>query len=95
MSQSADFGLYFVKQIFPILWSHGKPYRLNSLNVGIMKFGTDAYIIIDNNHNQKMDAQDIIFSFSNKDIPDISDNPHDQTPIVVVNGSSQLAANFV
>ena len=61
-------------------------------DVGVVKFGTDAYIIIDNNHNQKLDPQDIIFSLGNKDVYDIAANLHYQAPTVVVNGTSQNSA---
>ncbi|CAI0966053.1 ABC-type protease/lipase transport system, ATPase and permease components [Serratia quinivorans] len=64
-------------------------------DVGVVKFGTDAYIVIDNNHNQKLDAQDIIFSLGNKDVYDIAANLHYQAPNVVVNGTSQYSAESI
>lgn len=60
-----------------------------------MKFGTNAYVVIDNNHNQKLGEQDIIFSPGNKDTYDIAENFHYQAPTVVINGISQYSADPV
>lgn len=57
--------------------------------VGVVKFGTNAYVVIDNNHNQQLDHQDIIFSLGNKDVYDIAANLHYQVPTLIINGDSQ------
>ncbi|MDW5499363.1 hypothetical protein R6Y99_06095 [Pseudomonas lundensis] len=64
-------------------------------DVGVVKFGANAYIVIDNNHNQKLDEQDIIFSLGNKDVYDIAENIHYLAPTVVISGINQYSADPV
>lgn len=61
-------------------------------SVGAVKLGNNAYIIIDNNNNQKLDAQDIVFSLGNKDVYDITTHLHYQAPIITLAGSTPAPA---
>lgn len=60
--------------------------------VGVIKLGANAYVIVDSNHNQKFDNQDIIFSLGNKDVYDIAANLHYQAPAITVNGNAHAIA---
>lgn len=61
-------------------------------SVGVVKLGSSAYIIIDNNNNQKLDSQDIIFSLGNKDIHDITTHLHYQAPVITLAGNTVAPA---
>ncbi|AIM21723.1 hypothetical protein SERRSCBI_10565 [Serratia sp. SCBI] len=61
-------------------------------SVGVVKLGNNAYIIIDNNNNQKLDSQDIIFSLGNKDIHDITTHLHYQAPVITLAGNTAAPA---
>ncbi|MFW7225075.1 MULTISPECIES: hypothetical protein [unclassified Serratia (in: enterobacteria)] len=60
----------------------------NLQSVGVFKLATNAYIIIDNNHNKQFDAEDIVFSLGDKDIYEIAENLHYRAPTIDLAGTS-------
>ena len=62
--------------------------------VGALKLDHSIYVIIDKNHNQSFDDQDIVFALGNQtselDIYQTAVNLHYQSPVVSLTGSSQI-----
>lgn len=56
-------------------------------SVGVVKLATNAYIIIDNNHNKQFDVEDIVFSLGDKDIYEIAASLHYRTPTLDLAGT--------
>lgn len=59
----------------------------NLQSVGVLKLATNAYIIIDNNHNKQFDAEDIVFSLGDTDIYEIAANLHYRAPTLELAGT--------
>lgn len=60
----------------------------NLSEVGVMKLDKSVYVIVDQNHNQMFDADDIVFSVGNQDPYFVASALHYKAPAITVNGSA-------
>lgn len=60
----------------------------NLSEVGLLKLDKSVYVIVDNNHNQTFDADDLVFSIGNQDPYLAAVNLHYQAPAITVNGAA-------
>ncbi|NLU18156.1 MAG: hypothetical protein GXW94_20745, partial [Serratia liquefaciens] len=60
----------------------------NLSEVGVIKLDKSVYVIVDQNHNQMFDADDIVFSVGNQDPYFVASALHYKAPAITVNGSA-------
>ncbi|MNI63841.1 Uncharacterised protein [Serratia quinivorans] len=60
----------------------------NLSEVGLLKLDKSVYVIVDNNHNQTFDADDLVFSIGNQDPYVAAVSLHYQAPAITVNGAA-------
>jgi hypothetical protein len=60
----------------------------NLSEVGLLKLDKSVYVIVDNNHNQTFDADDLVFSIGNQDPYLAAVSLHYQAPAITVNGAA-------
>jgi len=60
----------------------------NLSEVGLLKLDKSVYVIVDNNHNQAFDANDLVFSIGNQDPYLAAVTLHYQAPAIDVNGAA-------
>ncbi|OJT39811.1 DUF4214 domain-containing protein [Serratia plymuthica] len=60
----------------------------NLSEVGLLKLDKSVYVIVDNNHNQTFDADDLVFSIGNQDPYLAAVTLHYQAPAITVNGAA-------
>ncbi|CVF14025.1 ABC-type protease/lipase transport system%2C ATPase and permease components [Serratia marcescens] len=58
----------------------------NLAEVGLLKLDKSLYVIVDNNHNQTFDADDVVFSIGNQDPYLAAVSLHYHSPAITVNG---------
>ncbi|HEJ7039774.1 TPA: DUF4214 domain-containing protein [Serratia liquefaciens] len=62
---------------------------------GAVKLGGNVYVVIDKNHNQQFDKDDMVFALGDKDVYQIANDVHYQAPTIAVNGLSQHSFELV
>ena len=60
----------------------------NLSEVGLLKLDKSVYVIVDNNHNQTFDGDDLVFSIGNQDPYLAAVSLHYQAPAITVNGAA-------
>ncbi|MGQ8774734.1 DUF4214 domain-containing protein [Serratia sp. NA_112.1] len=60
----------------------------NLSEVGLLKLDKSVYVIVDNNHNQTFDADDLVFSIGNQDPYLAAVSLHYQAPAITINGAA-------
>lgn len=60
----------------------------NLSEVGLLKLDKSVYVIVDNNHNQTFDTDDLVFSIGNQDPYLAAVSLHYQAPAITVNGAA-------
>jgi hypothetical protein len=67
----------------------------NLAEAGAVKLGNNLYVVIDKNHNQHFDQDDMVFALGDKDIYQVANDLHYQAPAIAVNGASQHSVELV